>query len=198
MANSVVPIPKLLNDPGVLYWAPLGTAIPAESVALGGQTYTNSWASPWEPLGATVEGMNFSYSTSVEEIRVAEFFDPVKQVTVERGGSIAFALTSLTLAKLSIALNGGVVTTTAATTTSGQSQRLEPATPGTEIRRMIGWESTDNSVRIVLRQVLNVAELSIAPRRGTDVATIPTEFRMEVPQSGVSPFAIMTAGTDRA
>jgi hypothetical protein len=198
MANVAVPLPQLLNDPGVLYWAELGTAIPAETVALNGQTYTNSWDSPWTPLGPTVEGMNFSYSTSFEEIRVAEFLDPVKQFASERSGSIGFALTSITLANLNIALNGGVVTTTAATTTTGQSQRLEAATPGNERRRMIGWESTDNSVRIVLRQVLNVAELTFNPRRGTDIATIPCEFRMEVPQSGVSPFAIMTAGTNRA
>ncbi len=198
MANTAVAIPQLLNEPGVLYYAPLGTALPAETVAVGGQTYTNTWPTPWAPLGATMEGSTFTYSTTVEEIRVAEIFDAIKQVTTERGGNIAFALTSFTMTNVQIALNGGTVTTTAATTSSGQSQRLVPPKPGTELRRMIGWESTDNTTRLVLTQVLNAAELSLAPRRGTDVATIPCEFRMEMPLSGADPWVLMTAGTNRA
>ncbi len=198
MANTAIVTPQLLNEPGVLYYAPLGTAIPAETVAVGGQAYTNNWDSPWKPLGATVEGMNFTYSTTVEEIRVAEIFDAIKQVTTERGGSMAFALTSITMANVQIALNGGTVTTTAATTSSGQSQRLAPPKPGNEVRRMIGWESTDSSTRLVLTQVLNAGELSLAARRGTDITSIPCEFRMEIPQSGSDPWVLMTAGTNRA
>lgn len=198
MANTAVAVPQILNEPGVLYYAPLGTAIPAQTVALNGQTFTNTWDSPWRPLGATVEGMNFTYSTTVEEIRVAEIFDAIKQVTTERGGNISFALTSVTLTNVQIALNGGNVTTTAATTSSGQSQRLTPPTPGNELRRMIGWESTDNTTRLVLTQVLNAAELALTARRGTDITSIPCEFRMEMPLSGADPWVLMTAGTNRA
>ncbi len=197
MANTAVVTPQILNEPGVLYYAPLGTAIPAETVALNGQTYTNTWDSPWKPLGATVEGMNFTYSTTVEEIRVAEIFDAIRQVTTERSGSIAFALTSITMTNVQIALNGANITTTAATTTSGQSQRLVPPKPGNEVRRMIGWESQDNTTRLVLTQVLNAGELGLAARRGTDIASIPCEFRMEIPLSGSDPWVLMTAGTNR-
>lgn len=198
MANTAIVTPQLLNEPGFLYYAPLGTAIPPETVALNGQTYTNFWETPWRPLGATVEGSTFSYSTTVEEIRVAEIFDAIKQVTTERGGNISFALTSFTMTNVQIALNGGTITTTAATTTSGQSQRIAPAKPGNEVRRMIGWESTDNTTRLVLTQVLNAAELSLAARRGTDITSIPCEFRMEMPLSGADPWVLMTAGTNRA
>jgi hypothetical protein len=198
MANVAVPVGQILSDPGVLYWAPLGTTFPAETVAVGGQTFTNSWDSPWAPLGPTTEGATFSYGISREPVRAAEFLDPLKQVVTERSGNISFALMDITLTKLNLALNGGVVTTTAATTTNGQSQRLEAPTPGSEKRIMIGWESDDNTTRIVLRQVLNVSELSLSPGRGANVATIPVQFDMEVPATGVSPFAIMTAGTNRA
>lgn len=197
MANTAVVTPQILNEPGVLYYAPLGTALPAETVALNGQTYTNQWETPWKPLGATVEGMNFTYSTTVEEIRVAEIFDAIRQVTTERSGSIAFALTSITMTNVQIALNGANITTTAATTTSGQSQRLVPPKPGNEVRRMIGWESQDNTTRLVLTQVLNAGELGLAARRGTDIASIPCEFRMEIPLSGSDPWVLMTAGTNR-
>jgi hypothetical protein len=60
------------------------------------------------PLGATTEGSTFSYSTNVEAITVAEFFDPIKYATTERSGNIAFNLVDFTLQRYRMALNGGV------------------------------------------------------------------------------------------
>jgi hypothetical protein len=40
--------------------------------------FTDALPVAWIPLGATTEGSTFSYSTSVEAIRVAEYFDPIK------------------------------------------------------------------------------------------------------------------------
>jgi hypothetical protein len=199
MANAAIPAPQILNEPGVLYWAPLGTAEPAHTVAVGGQSFTDSWPTAWVPLGPTIEGMNFSYSTNLEPIRVAEFLDPVQQVATERNGSIGFALASITLTNVQRAFNGGALTVTAATTSTGQFQTYEPPDPNALKRAMIGWESTDSSTRIILRRSLNAAELALSARRGTDIASIPCEFRMEIPAgSTTKPFAIVTAGTNRA
>ncbi len=199
MANAALVPPQILNEPGVLYWAPLGTAEPAHTVALNGQTFTDSWPTAWVPLGPTIEGMNFTYGTTLEPIRVAEFLDPVQQVATERNGSIGFALASITLSQLNKAFNGGVLTTTAATTTSGQFQTYEPPEPNALKRAMIGWESTDNTTRIILRRSLNAAELAIQARQGADISSIPCEFRMEIPAGTTTkPFVIATAGTNRA
>jgi hypothetical protein len=97
---------NVLTDPGYLWMAPLGTAEPTPTVA--GSKFTDVIPAAWLPLGATTEGSTFSYSTTVEAIRVAEYFDPIKYSTTERNGSIAFNLANWTLSNYKRALNGGV------------------------------------------------------------------------------------------
>jgi hypothetical protein len=43
--------------------------------------FTDTVPVAWLPLGATSDGSTFSYSTTVEAINVAEFFDPIKYST---------------------------------------------------------------------------------------------------------------------
>jgi hypothetical protein len=61
---------------------------------------------------------------------------------------------------------------------------------------MIGWESTDNTERILIEQAFQVGNVSISRRRGADNASIPCEFRCEIAPSG-DPFRYETAGTVR-
>lgn len=186
--------PNLLTDPGYLFWSPLGTAVPTMTVA--GSKFTDPWAAAWIPLGATQEGSTLTYSTSVEPIRVAELQDPVKYVTTDRSGSLAFALTNWTLTNWKAAMNGGtlsLVSGTGATTLN----KFTPPVPGNEIRAQLGWESLDGTVRLVAYQTINGGEVSTAFRRGTDNATIPYTFNFEINSTGV-PYEIWTAGTTRA
>ena len=75
MAN-VTAVPQVLTDPGFLFAAPLASTLPTNTVV--GSKFTDAWPAAWIPLGATTEGSTFSYSTTVEPIMVAEFFDPIK------------------------------------------------------------------------------------------------------------------------
>ena len=61
---------------------------------------------------------------------------------------------------------------------------------------MIGWESLDNTMRIIGRQCINASEINAAFRKGTDVGTIPCEFNFERPV-GAKSWAIYAAGTAR-
>lgn len=185
--------PNVLTDPGYLFWAPLLTAEPTNTVV--GSKFTDAWAVAWISLGATDDGAEFSYSTKVEPITVAEFFDPIKYATVERSGSIGFSLADYTMANLKRVMNGGttVVTGSAGTTMT----KYEPPAPGAEVRCMIGWESLDSTVRLICRQTLNGSEIKLAFKKAPDKATIPAEFQFEVPASGATPFAMYTAGTAR-
>jgi hypothetical protein len=189
------PTPNVLTDPGFLFWAPLGSAEPTHTVSLDGK-FTDAWPAAWINLGATEDGSTFNYSTTVEAIRVAELFDPVKQVTTERGGSFAFNLADYTASNLKRAFNGGALTVTAATASTGQLNRFDPPNPGEEIRAMIGWESLDSTVRLIARQTLNSGDISMAFRKAPDIAVVPCEFQFEKP-SGAQPFSIWTAGTAR-
>ena len=194
MAPAAVVTPNLLVDPGWLFWAPLGSTLPTNTVAAS--VFSDAWPAAWLPLGATVEGSTFSYETSVEAMSVAELFDPVKYATVSRTGSLAFALASYTLTNLKRALNGGTITSTGSGATSMNSYTLP--TPGSEVRSMIGWESSDSSVRLVVLQALSSGTVEMAFQKAPDFARIPMEWSMEVPSGASQPFQLYTAGAVRA
>lgn len=182
-----VSAPTLLVDPGFLWIAPLATADPTNTVA--GSVFTDTIPVAWIPLGATTDGTTFSYSTSVEPIRVAELFDPVKYVTTERSGNIAFNLASWTLSNYRRALNGGIAALTATSGTGATAlYNISPPTPGAEVRSMILWESTDATVRILVRQAMQGGEISSAFQRGASNAAIPCTYNMEIPTGGTKPW----------
>ena len=187
--------PNVLTDPGFLWIAPLGTADPTNTVTTG--KFSDSVAAAWIPLGATTEGSTFSYSTSVEPIRAAELFDPVKYVTTERGGSIAFTLMNWTLSNYRRAMNGGIAALTPTGTSGSEFTTLTPPTPGNEVRAMILWESTDATIRIRLKQCLQGGEISTAFQSGANPAAIPCTFNMEIPAGASEPFDIWGAGLTR-
>lgn len=190
-----VSVPKILTDPGFLWMAPLGTTEPTNTVTAG--VFADTVAAAWIPLGATTEGSEFSYSTKVEPIRVAEFFDPVMYATTEREGSIAFALANWTLSNYRRALNGGIAALTPTGATGSELTTLEPPAPGTETRSMVLWESTDSTLRILLRQCLQGGEIKSSFKKAPDIAAIPCTFNMEVPTTGSKPWAMFGAGLTR-
>lgn len=192
MAPSPVTTPVVLTDPGYLFWAPLATTEPTSTVV--GSVFTDAWAAAWIPLGATEDGSTFHYEIGVEAITVAEFFDPIKYATVSRSGNFAFNLTSYTANNLKRAFNGGTLVTTGTTTTTKTT--LEPPDPGTEVRAMLGWESLDNTVRLIARQCLNGGAVESAFKKVPDKAVIPCQFNFEVP-AAARPFQFVFAGVAR-
>ena len=195
MVASAVAPPSILHDAGYLFIAPLLTALPTNTVA--GSIFTDSWPAAWLPLGATAEGSEFKYSTEIEPIVVAEFFDPIRYATTARAGSIAFNLASLTLTNYRRALNGGtaaLVPTSGVTATSLFT--LSPPVPGAEVRCMIGWESLDNTMRLVGHQTIQGGEIASSFKKAPDYATIPCTFNFEVPATGL-PWTMNTAGVAR-
>lgn len=196
MPPAVAP-PAILVDPGFLWIGPVGTAAPTNTVTAS--KFADAVAAAWLPLGATTEGSTFSYSSTVEAITVAEFFDPISYATTERSGNIAFNLASWTLSNYRRALNGGVAALAATGTAGSELSTLEPPDPGNEVRAMILWESTDATVRLLLRQVIQGGEISTAFQKAPSVAAIPCTFNMEVPTTGsTKPWTMWGAGTKRA
>lgn len=193
MAVSAMPVPAIATDPGYLFHAPLGTAEPTHAVT--GSVFSDTWPVGWTLIGATEEGHNFSFSTTTETIEVAEFLDPIKYVETGRSGSIAFAMASIVMSNFKRALNGGTVTTTGSTTTTMST--YTPPALGASVRCMIGWESQDGTERLVAYQCFNTSGISVARRKGAAKATLPVEFALEVPTSGV-PFKYLTAGATRS
>lgn len=186
--------PLLLTDPGYLFWAPLGSTLPTMA-ALASTYDADTWPVAWIPLGATEDGTRFSYETSVEPVRVAEFFDPIRYATTERSGSISFSLTNFTLNTVKRVYNGGTLSTVSGATTTLSSKYVLP-TPGNEVRAMIGFESLDHTFRIIMYQSINSGTIESAFQRAPAKALLPCTFSFEVPTSGI-PIEMYAAGVGR-
>ncbi len=179
--------------PGYVYWAPLGTALPANTVV--GSVFTDVWPVAWLPLGWTDVGSQFSYQLATGTIDAAEFLDPLKVVTTGRTVTFSFALGQINIANLKRALNGGTATVTGTTTTT-MTDYVPPAL-GTEVRAMIGWEATDGTERAVYTQCLQNGNVQITRNKGTAKALIPCQWTLEQPTAGQI-FHHYTAGVARA
>lgn len=190
--------PSVLTDPGALFWAPLGTALPGSGAGgvVAGGVFTDSWSAPWVPLGATIDGSEFSYDIKVAEVAVAEFFDPIRWATTGRSGMITFAMADFTMTKLSYAMNGGTLTIVSGTGAT-QLNKFSPPAPGLEVRAMIGWESLDHTVRIVCYQALNSGSVKLTFKKVPSLTGIACQFQLEKPTS-TQPFEIYAASSGRA
>jgi hypothetical protein len=193
MPAIVVPINALALGAGYLYWAPLLSAVPANTVV--GSVFTDVWPGAWLPFGATDSGSDFSYKPNMANVDVAEYYDPAAIVSVGRDITILFALAQVHMTNWKRALNGGTVTVTGSGSTTLSA--YTPPTVGTETRAMIGWESNDGTERLILYQALQMAEVKWQRNKGAAKATIPVQYQCEIPSGGV-PFQYWTAGTVRA
>jgi hypothetical protein len=191
MPAAVVPKNALALGAGYLYYQNSGGAEPGWTVT--GSVFTDVWTG-WSLLGITKEGHEFSYEIETDTIEAAEYLDPLQYVTTGRSASIKFELMQIHATNFRRALNGGTISTTGSGTTLRSTYR--PPVVGAEIRCEIGWESTDNSERLLIEQAFQTGNISIARKKGNDNATIPCEFHCEIAPSG-DPFRYETAGTLR-
>jgi hypothetical protein len=199
MANTTA-TPLLMTDPGFLFMAPLGTALPAAGVGgtVAGSVFTDAWPAGWVNLGATEDGSEFSFSTSVEPIRVAEIFNPIQYSVTEQAASMSFSLASWTATNLRRAFNvGSGNLTTVSGTGATLLSKLTPPAPAQIVRQMVGWESLDATTRIIGYQVINGGEVTTAFKRAPDNAVIPFQLNFEVPASPTVPFDMFIAGANR-
>jgi len=189
---ATVPKNALATGPGYLYLAALGTSLPANTVV--GSVFTDAWPAGWNLLGITKIGHEFDYTISTSNIEAAEYFDPLQIVTDSRLAAAKFDLMQVHATNMKNSLNGGTLTVTGSGTT--QLNAYTPPAPGSEVRTMLGWESTDNTERLVMEQVFQTGSLAILRQKGSANATLPVQFTAELPASGF-PFRYYTAGTIR-
>ena len=180
---------------GYLLYGTLGSALPTNTVA--GSIFTDDWSivSGWSLLGVTKTGHEFTYDLQTDTVDAAEYFDPLATVTTGRTISMKFELQLINATTVKRMLNGGTSTPTGSGATALTT--YTPPSPGAENRCMIGWESQDNTERLVMEQAFQAGSLTISRQKGNDTATLPVEFRAEIPASGF-PYRHYFAGAVRA
>lgn len=191
MAQPTDPTPTYAIGAGVLLDAPIGTTEPTNTVV--GSVFTDDWPAGWAVLGMTSDGHVFNYQPTFNPIEAAESADPIAIVSEGRASTIVFSLMSIIAAQWARAFNGGSSTTTGATTT--KLTTFEPPDLGQEVRRMLGWQSTDGTERLVARQCIQTGQVSITRNKGAgNKAVIPCEFTLELPATGAKIFKHALAG----
>jgi hypothetical protein len=191
---QTIPTPQLLTDPGCLFYAPLGTALPANTVA--GGVFTDAWPVAWKKPGMTADGTEFHPSVTVSPITAAEAIDPIAYRTTDRSTTLQFALMSGTATNLALGLNGATTTVTGAAATT--LTQVSPVGPGLETRYMWGWESINADVRLIAYQGINSGDLSLNLKKAPSAATFAFTVNLEVPPSTGKPFDWFFAGVARA
>jgi hypothetical protein len=196
MANPTLTTPNYLADPGVLYYAPPGTSLPANTVS--GGVFTDLWAAagPWVQLGMTDTGSDLTQQINSQPIMAAERLDPLAYRTTDRTTQVSFSLKGYTATNLARTLNGA----TTVVTGSGGTTLTKVSAPalGSETRAMIGWESTDNTVRWIAYQVLNSGSIKMQFVKVPTTTLLPWTGNCEVSSTYNQPTDYWFAGTGRA
>jgi len=171
--------------PGYLYMAELGTTEPSDLVT--------AWAAvsaAWKALGYTKTGSEFKYGLKVDPVDVAEELDPISNQATGRTSSVSFAMAEITATNMMRASNAP----TSSITAGSGIVSFEPPDLGTEVRRMIGFESEDHTERWIYRQCFQTGEATITREKGANNATISVEFTLEKPATGAKLYkAIMVS-----
>lgn len=175
--------------PGYLYIADLGTTEPTDLVTAWATVSTG-----WVALGYTKTGSEFKYTTATDAVLVAEELDPLQNTSTGRTSSVTFALAEMTATHLMYALNAP----SSYKTTAGGVTTFEPPDLGTEVRRMIGFESEDHQERWVYRQCFQTGDMTITRNKGADSAALACEFTLEKPATGLRLFKAMMVSPGRA
>lgn len=194
MATGTVNPAAYLRGPGILYSAPLTTALPSMTVAASKFPAT-AWAGSWVALGSTDDGTDFQHSVSTDNVEAAESFEPVQIVTTGREASISFSLNEINKANLKLALNGPTPVTTGTGVTTYTI--LAPPAVGAEVRTMVGWQSEDDTVRFIGYQSLQIGDIGFSAKKGTTKSLLACQFKFELPTAGGNPWELHLAGATR-
>jgi hypothetical protein len=195
MPAPTMPTNIIATDPGYLFWAPLLSTEPANTVA--GSVFTDAWPVAWIPLGITKEGSEFNWQTNTDKVEAAEYLDPLRIVSVSRAGSFKFELMNISAANVKKMLNGGAIAVTGSGATTMST--YTPPALGSEVRCMLGWESQDFTERLIIRQAFQTGQVTVSRKKGADAATLPAEFGLEALATvATAPFSYVTAGAARA
>lgn len=172
--------------PGYLYIADIGTTEVTDLV-----TAWTTVSANWKALGYTDAGSTFNYQLQTSPVDVAEELDPVSVQSTGRTASLSFALSEITATNLMRATNA----TTGYITAGSGIVTFEPPDLGTEVRRMLGFESEDHTERWVFRQCFQTGQAQIQRQKGANNATISMEFTLEKPVSGSRLFKAIMSST---
>ncbi len=193
MATPTIQPTQIKTGPGIIYYKYGLTAMPAPTAAVS-KVVLNWVTDSWIQVGATDAGLTYTESTSVEDVRVAESLYPVRRVTTEKTGTVAFAMAHIHDLNWKLAMNGGQTTVTGSAGT--KLSAYVPPLMGQEVRVALGFHSYDEDELIIWPQAFNGGSVETARSELQTKGVLPVEFGIELPDAAILtvPYKRWTAG----
>jgi len=135
MATSEV-VSDIVIPNAKVYSAPLGTSLPADTVAVGG-----AWPAGWVSAGFLKEPLTITYEFDVLEVMILQSLAPVARRKTKEGLSIKTTLAEFTADFLNIALDGTVTQTAVGSGQPGKEE-ITFGDKATITERMWGFEGS--------------------------------------------------------
>jgi hypothetical protein len=173
---------QVKTGPGIIVMAPVGTAVPAMTVA--GSVFTNGFPG-WRSIGYTDAGTTFAFGQEVAEVEVAEEAYPIRSAITKRTGKASLSMSGVNQRNLQLALNGGTWTESGSGAT--KVSKYSPPSGASADRVMFAWIGDDSDEILIAYKTLQVAEFTVARKKGSDKASLTgMEFMFERPDTSVS------------
>jgi hypothetical protein len=180
---------NVLRGQAAIWSAPFSATspvpMPAPKLALGGD-----WADVtdgnilWKPAGATESGVTMRFTRETTDITIEEQVNPVDVATNTLDPRIEATLSEDTLETMVTAYGGGTIVATAKTPTVPGYSTLTVASELTHLT--LGMEAVNNKGfwrRVLIPDVLSVAEVETSYRRAETQRLYAVSFRMVNPLS---------------
>lgn len=192
MPTFTVPKGAIAKGPGTLFYANPGTSFPTNTITASVFS-DNTWTG-WTQWGITKDGSEWTIDVNQDPIQAAEYLDDIDQVSTGRVVTVKFEIMNMTAALMVRALNRPVPTTSGSGTTLLTTVKMPGL--GAEQYSMMGWQSTDDTERIVGPNTLQIGSMTVNRKKGADVATMSLEMKL-FPDSSGDPYYHYFAGTNR-
>lgn len=110
-------IADILHGPVAIKYAPVGTALPADSVAFGGV-----WPTGWLDFGYTQAPLTLNYTFDELDIEVEQELAPLDRIRIKETVELSSVLAELTAKNVGVMMNGIVTLTDAGAKQVGKEE----------------------------------------------------------------------------
>lgn len=180
---------NLLAGPGVLYSGTFGATEPADSAV-----NTTPSASTWGDVGGTQDGVQVNINQEYFELDVDQIVDVPGRRLSKRDVRVVTNLAEPTLANLSLVLNGGTVTASAAFSTYDPLNDNAATQPTYKALLFDGWAPGASAGgfnrRVVVRKVLSIEGTEPVYKKD-DQTVFKSTFAAHYVSSSIRPFRIV-------
>lgn len=163
---------KVIRGFADIYVGDVGSALPADSVALGG-----AWPAGWDGIGFTEDGLEIEVGTDTDDITVEEQLTPVDIAVTGKSVMVRFSLAEDVVENMLIAYGGGTLSTQAAGSGVVGKKTL---TLGADLDRYALAFEAENSFgffrRVLIPEVVSSGSVGTSYRKN-EKRLYPVEFR---------------------